>query len=216
MASFRQPRHHIQTVVGNAKMKGLTIILTLLTFQTFGQDALDLPDTNWTDTTYKPIVLQSITTDKGVIEYDYGKNAIIYLSYPDFTELCSKRTKQNWRGKEYKTLLDRLDSIASTTDTIKLYDYNTELDYLTSDLIKKGQGQVYDKINKHFVDTITHRLEKYGAQAHRFYYLPDKRAFFAVMELSGILEHDKDQIQALGEHYNNYLKLYDRLREIGK
>jgi hypothetical protein len=69
--------------------------------------------------------------------------------------------------------------------------YLDHLDYLVSVELKNGNTRVFYKKQKTFVSTISHRLERYGKYAHRFFYFPDKRPFFSTMELSGILD-EKD------------------------
>ena len=74
-----------------------------------------------------------------------------------------------------------------------------------------GNAKVYYKKQKLFVDTITHRLERYGGNADRFFYLPDKRPFFAVQEFFGILDNN-DDLFGKG-HFDAYVKEGEKLLE---
>ena len=66
-----------------------------------------------------------------------------------------------------------------------------DFDYIVSDQLQKGKAKVFYKRENAFVTNISHRLEKYGMYAHRFFYLPDNRPFFSTMEYSGILRKGK-------------------------
>ncbi|RAW00275.1 hypothetical protein [Pseudochryseolinea flava] len=193
-------------------MARLTIVLIFLSYHTSAQNTLR-ESTKWTDTTYTSVNLQAIPFGERIIHYDYGKVASIYLSYDNVQDVCKKWTKMGW-GHRYKDLLKTVKSMATKSDTIKVYECSKELDYVTAELLSSGSGQVYDKFHGQSVSLIAHRLERYGSQAHRFYYLPDGRAFFAVCELTAIL--DPDPIQALQKNYHEYIGLGDRLQEIGK
>jgi hypothetical protein len=112
-----------------------------------------------------------------------------------------------------KAIIDFLDSASLKSDTIFIDDYYKlrDFDYLVSGQLIKGNANVFYKKQKSYVDRIWYRLEKYGEHGDRFFYLTDKRPFFAVMELSGII--DDNDVFGRG-HFQAYLKEGEKLASI--
>lgn len=70
------------------------------------------------------------------------------------------------------------------------------------------------KNQKAFIDTITHRLERYGGDAIRFFYLPDRRPFFAAKEFSGIPDNDDKPFRK--GRFEEYVKEGEKLQSLRK
>jgi len=61
-----------------------------------------------------------------------------------------------------------------TGDSIFIAAYQLgDFEYLVSNQIKAGMAKVYYKKQHLFVDTVYHRLERFGGDADRFFYLPE-------------------------------------------
>ena len=117
-------------------------------------------------------------------------------------------------------ILETHTRLVQTKLSLLTIEHNLDpvIDSLINDIII--QNNIYesqscgDYLKKLFVDTITHRLERYGGNADRFFYLPDKRPFFAVQEFSGILDND-DDLFGKG-HFDAYVKEGEKLQSIRK
>lgn len=166
---------------------------------------------DWSDVTYKPIVLKEFKMDQKIIAYDYGKNAMIYLDYHTVRDTCFLRSQEPWKKAEYKLLLNYIDSLSNKTDTIFINDINSTLDDITYDLLGRAKAKIFDKKDKIYAEKIKYRVEKYGLYAYCFFYFQDYKPFFSVMVASGIAENN--------QHFSDpdeLMKLYSKLREIGK
>jgi len=118
--------------------------------------------------------------------------------------------------QDYQKIIHFFDSASLKSDTIfiDIYYKLHHFEYLVSRQLIDGSAKVYYKKQKNFVDTIFHRLERYGGNADRFFYLPDKRPFFAVQEFSGILDNNDD---LLGKgHFDAYVKEGEKLQSLRK
>lgn len=142
---------------------------------------------DWTDTTFIPVNLTPTIQDKKVVAVDIGQKATIYISKKLLRQDAVKSTS-DYNKKDISKILHFIDSASAKNDTIFIDQYLAHLDYLISDELQNGNVKVFYKKQKSFVPTISHRLEKYGKYAHRFFYLPDKRPFYSTMEISGILD----------------------------
>ena len=169
----------------------------LLTNLLFGQTSNQQQNPNatrdkydWTDTTFILVNLTSTIQDKKIVSVDIGQKATIYISKKLLRQNAVKSTG-NYNKKNTTKIIHFIDSASTKNDTIIMDQYLAYLDVLISDELQAGNAKVYYKKQKTFVPTITHRLEKYGMYAHRFFYLPDNRPFFSTMEMSGILEKGK-------------------------
>ena len=171
------------------------------------------PSDNWEDSSRYSVALQNNMPGKKILKFDATRPAIIYFTFDDIRNLCLDNVKNK---EEYKDLLIYFDSASFKNDTITFTENNNGMNELISDLLKKGSGSVYDRNQKRFADTIYHRQEKYAAEAWRFFYFPDKRSFFGIMEFSGIMEEEKDPMKTLGKHAGEYNQLADRLKRIWK
>lgn len=173
-------------------------------------------DLNWKDSTYKIIPLQNKLTGKRIIEYNGLRPAIIFLAYDDVRNTCLERLKNEPGKEEYKDLLNFFDSMTTGKDTIKLSENNNELNKMVSDLLMKGQAKVFGINRQKFMDSISYRDEKYGTELWRFYYLPYKRPFFAIMESSAVVEENNNLMKTLGKNPGEYKQLSDKLKKIWK
>jgi hypothetical protein len=143
---------------------------------------------DWHDTTFVFVNLQETITDRKIVVIEIGQKAIIYLK----EKLLRKYAVQNSNDfNEYSKIIHLLDSVSGSNDTITIDQYLPHFDYLVAEQLENGNAKVFYKKIKSFVPQISHRLEKYGMYAHRFFYLPDKRPFFSTIEFSGIIEDDK-------------------------
>jgi len=160
----------------------------------------------WDDTSY--IVVKLIDTIKSskIVWLNIGKKATISLNLYDILKEVKKSKPEN-----LKRINKFLDSASLMSDTI-LVDDLSDFNYIVSDLLQKGKARVFYKKENIFVTAISHRLEKYGKYAHRFFYLPDSRPFFSTMEYSGILEKGK-YFSDPGELGELYKKLSSERKE---
>ncbi|MBI2722723.1 MAG: hypothetical protein HYX39_11170 [Bacteroidetes bacterium] len=144
------------------------------------------------------------------MSYNIGEKAIIYLRNDSLLKYA-KTSLSNCipsEKKDYSKIVKLLTSNKAINDTLFVNKDIYGFDYLVSIQLLSGNAKVFYKKHKIFVDTISHRLEKYGMYAHRFYYLPDKRPFFSVMEYSGIIEN--------GRYFsdpNELIKFAEKLRD---
>ena len=164
---------------------------------------------DWNDTTYHRLRTIDYDNSIKVLKYDVGKRAIIYLSVFDFIKHCEHIED---RFSERKRIGEIIDSLSRAQDTtiINTDILGYDLDYLVVDLIRAGKSKIYDKEKMIYVNEIFHRLEKAGTMASRWFYFPDKRAFYSNLEFTGIIEN-----RVYFSDHEELRKLYDRLREIG-
>ena len=173
----------------------LTIYFFLISGNLFCQDSTVISRKSpWNDSTFISVILKqsSLNTSK-VVSYNIGEKAIIYVRNDSLLKLA-KISLSNClpsENKYYTKIVRLLTSNKSNRDTTFINKYLYGFDYLISNQLLTGDAKIFYKRPKLFVDTISHRLEKYGMYAHRFYYLPDGRPFFSVMEYSGIIENGR-------------------------
>jgi hypothetical protein len=154
----------------------------------------------WEDTTLIVVKLKDTTLSPKVVSIDIGKKATIFLGLSNVLREVEKAETGN-----IETIKKYLDSARQVSDTIFIGDL-LYFDYIVSNLLQNGDAKVFYKKENVFIETISHRLEKYGMYAHRFFYLPDNRPFFSTMEYSGILERGK-----WVSDRNELGKLFDKL-----
>lgn len=193
----------------------LLIILLLITWTDLFSQKINTGEKlpSWQDTTFISVKLRDIITGSKVVSVDIGKKAIIYVKLKPLLAIARENLTNEFVRDWYKTIIDFLDSASLKGDTIFIEDYSSlrHFEYLVSSQLIEGNASVFYKRQKSFVDTISHRLERYGGKADRFFYLPDKRPFFAVSEISGILDKNNE----LGSgHFQAYLKEGEKLASI--
>jgi len=142
---------------------------------------------NSTDTTFIPVSLQDTSKEKTIVVVDIGQKATIYLK-AKLLRQSAVEVLNDFNKEELSKIIQLLDSESLKNDTFFVDPYLSYFDYLVSEQLQKGNAKVFYKKIKSFVPTISHRKERYGTYAHRFFYLPDKRPFFSTMETSGILD----------------------------
>jgi len=170
-------------------MKIPFIILALfVTTYSFAQKKTKEP--NWADTTYILVKLLDTIKNNKIVVIDIGQKATIYLS-AKLLKRDAIKSSNDYNKKDITKIIVLLDRLSLKSDTIILDQFMAHLDYLVSDELQNGYAKVFYKKQHIFVEGISHRLEKYGMYAHRFFYLPDKRPFFSTMEYSGIIEDGK-------------------------
>jgi len=181
----------------------------------FCQDSTVISKKNpWNDSAFIRLVLkQSSLNANKVVSYNIGEKAIIYVRNDSLLKLAKIWLSNCMPSerKDYNKIVNLLTSNKSNKDTLFINKYLYRFDYLISAQLLNSTAQVFYKKLKLFVDTISHRLEKYGMYAHRFYYLPDERPFFSVMEYSGIIEN--------GRYFsdpNELMKFAEKLRDCMK
>jgi hypothetical protein len=170
---------------------------------------------SWRDTTYIPVVLRDSIVDSKVASVNIGKKAIIYIKLKPLLAEAKENLTNEFVRTEYNAIIHFLDSASLKGDTIFIDDYYnlSHFEYLVSSQLIEGNAKVLYKRQKSFVDTISHRLERYGGNADRFFYLADKRPFFAVNELSGILDNN----HAVGSgQFQAYVKEGEKLASVRK
>ncbi len=193
------------------QMAKLLFLIVIFHLESFGQIRDSIVRPNWSDTTYKIIVLKTNLNDKKIIKYVQGTRSIIYFNLSDIRDLLSEKAHEDGEAKDYAYLLSCLDSIAKATDTISLSCYDNQFKVIADELLVKGDAIIYDRAKKEFPATIASRLEKYSSVAIRFFYLKDLKPFFANLEYSGILEDD-NYLSDSAELF----KAGEKLREVGK
>ena len=190
----RKPRKRYATFLDGHEMKKNIYILIFISLTFFCAGQTSAPQQNpthdkynWTDTTFIPVNLTPTIQDKKIVAVDIGQKATIYINKKLLRQNAVKSTS-DYNKKDISKIIHFIDSASAKKDTIFIDQYLAHFDYLISDELQNGNAKVFYKKQKSFVPTITHRLEKYGKYAHRFFYLPDKRPFFSIMEMSGILD----------------------------
>lgn len=163
-----------------------------------------------TDTSTKNVQLMPLNAGQKVVMIKIGEKAIIYLSVKAVKQ-CAFQLESDFGYKETSKIIQIIKEQSAMHDTIVLEQYLTELDFLVSALLKKGNASVYYSKTQSFVPAISHRLEKYGMYAYRFFYLPDNRPFYSVMEVSGIIENNKYMSDP-----KELMKLGEKLVDMGK
>jgi len=166
-------------------MKSLfAIILLLVATDLFSQAAGD----DWRDTTYIPSDLVRTLPGRKVVRIQIGDKATLFLSGEVLRD--SAAASLSFESPKSK-IIALYDSKAGMGDTIDMNQYMDGLDYLIAGQLREGTASLYYKQPKQWVTAISYRLEKYGMYAYQFFYLPDRRPFFAIMRYSGIIENDK-------------------------
>jgi hypothetical protein len=196
----------------------ITIIISLLLFSLnlFSQKAKrNLTKPSWKDIKFISVELKNNIKDNKIVAVDIGQKAIIYLNLKPMITEAKANLSNDFVKEYYQKIIYFFDSASLKSDTVFIDEYYKlrHLEYLVSHQLLKGHAKVYYKKQKSFVDTVTHRLERYGGNAERFFYLPDKRPFFAVLEFSGILD-DNDDLSGKG-HLDAYIKEGEKLANIG-
>jgi hypothetical protein len=143
----------------------------------------------WSDTTYVSVNLLDSLYGKKLVVVDIGDKATIYMRFKDFRKLCIKN-RNEFNKEDINTMITTLDSNSKNQDTVYIDSSLPMAHIIISKQLQKGAAKVYYKKQKRFVDSISHRLERYGKYAYRFFYLTDQRPFFASIEYSGIIDDD--------------------------
>ncbi len=198
------------------------LILGLVAVTSFASAQSDTVhmNTNWDDTTYYPIKLYGFTAQR-ILEYNFGHNAAILLDYDFVLKACMADTaEEGYFGEKAKESLRVLDSLLAVyrDDTIVDNEYSSGIRHIMAKCINKGDVKVFDKGKQVYVDVITNRLERYGEMADRFYYLPGIKPFYSVDEYSGIIDNPTDtaSVRRHKNHYKEYVKMGEKLKECGK
>ena len=179
----------------------ITLLTFLITTFVFSQQQSKGPD--WKDTTYILVNLHDTINYNKIVVIYMGEKATIYLSAKLVKQDAIKRSN-SFNKKDISKIIVLLNELSLKSDTLIPDPLIRDLDYLVSDQLQNGNAKVFYKKTNSFVPTISHRLEKYGMYAVRFFYLPDKRPFFASMEYLGIIENNKyhsdpEELMKLGE-----------------
>ena len=167
------------------------------------------------DTTYLPVTLKSNMDGDKIIAVEIGKKAIIFIPLQPVLEEAKANLQNEFIRKNNNDIIRFLNSASRNSDTIFIDNHYRlrRFEYLVSHQLEAGNAKVYYKREHAFVDTISHRLERYGGNADRFFYLPDRRPFFAVQEYSGILDSEDDLGQG---HYTAYVNEGEKLASLRK
>jgi hypothetical protein len=193
------------------------ISIFFLSAGAFGQKTKKPGKTSsWRDTTFLIVKLNDTISDKKVVAVDIGKKAIIYVKLKPMMLEARENLSNDFVKDNYQKIISYFNSASSKSDTILISEYLNlrHLEYLVAHQLIGGNANVYYKKQKIFVGAISHRLERYGGNADRFFYLPDKRPFFAIQEYSGMLDND-DDVFAKGR-YDAYVKEGEMLQSIRK
>jgi len=163
----------------------------------------------WSDTAFIMVNLRDSIINGKILLIDIGQKATIYVNKQIIRNNASE-SLPDFNRPAFTRIIKILDSASSTSDTITMDIFTHDLydiGYLVSEQLQKGNAKVFYKKENRFVPNISHRLEKYGMYAHRFFYLPDKRPFFSVMEYSGIIENGKYH-----SDYNELIEVAEKIK----
>ncbi|MBX2925040.1 MAG: hypothetical protein KF746_22755 [Chitinophagaceae bacterium] len=179
----------------------LLLFIVFVTKSLFAQHKKSSP--GWAETKFISVKLNDPTREKKIVAVEIGAKATIYLRL-NMLRQNAIDIKDDFNNEDVSKIISILDSSSKFSDTIHIDNYLSHFDYLVSQQLQSGNALVYYKKIKSFVPVISHRLEKYGMYAHRFFYLPDKRPFYSTMEYSGIIENNKyfsdpNELVKLGE-----------------
>jgi hypothetical protein len=196
-------------VVSNAMRQSLLIIILLLFVPAlFSQSGHRNNKSTKQDTSFISVVLRDIHFDKTLI-IEVGEKARIYVSGDSIKNEATSFLTNDFVRDEYTPIIKFLDSSYKEVDTVAVAFYKfINLQYLVSRQLKNGYAKVFYKRQNAFVDTIFHRRERYGGHGDRFFYLPDKRPFFGVIEITGIIDNDAF---FSGKYYDDYVKEGEKL-----
>jgi hypothetical protein len=156
------------------------------------------------DTTFTIVNLDTNFSKNQILVYELGEKAILFFPF----QILKKEAKEI----NDTTAIRYLDSIDNSKDTIAI-DFRSpyfDIQYHLSMLLKKGNVKIFYKRENSFVSNIMHRQERYGKYVNRFFYLPDHRPFYSIME----------EIVYLGpgvlSNYNELINLGDKLKSLYK
>ncbi|MEO6454667.1 MAG: hypothetical protein ABIN97_11360 [Ginsengibacter sp.] len=199
-------------------MRHIIIIISILLVSTnlFSQTPKNRGRiSSWRDTTFITVALKDTSVDNKIVAVNIGLKATIYVKLTPLINEAKEKLSNDFVKDEYKKIIHFLNSASVKGDTIFIDDYYNldHFETLISHQLIDGNAKIYYKKQKAFVDTISHRLERFGGNADRFFYLPDKRPFFAATEYTGILV----QSEELGKgHFDTYVKEGEKLQSITK
>lgn len=167
----------------------------------------------WSDTAFNIVELNDTIKDNKVVKIGIGDKATIYMKLKPMLTEASQNLSNDFVKEDYQKIIHFFDTASKKNDTTFLSYYFAlpYFEYLVSRQLINGNAKVFYKKQKSFVNEISHRLEKYGGNVDRFFYLPDKRPFFAVKEYSGIL--DESNPLGLG-HYDAHVKEGEKLSSL--
>jgi len=186
----------------------LTILLLLFTTAVLSQTGQRRKKSTKNDTTFIAVALRDTHFDKTLI-IEVGEKAKIYVSGDSIINEATGYLSNDFVRDEYSPIIKFLDSSYKKDDTVLIAFYKlTNLKYLVSKQLQKGYAKVFYIRQNIFVDTIFHRRERFGGHGDRFFYLPDKRPFYGVIEISGIIDNEAF---LSGQYYNDYIKEGDKL-----
>ncbi len=194
----------------------LITILTLIVSTTLlGQDTKTKADKSpWSDTTFIVVKLYDTISDKKVVAVEVGKKATIYVKLKPMMLKATQNLSNDFVKENYKKIIAYFNAALSKGDTILISEYLnlSYLDYLIAHQLIAGNANIYYKKQNTFVGTISHRLERYDGNADRFFYLPDKRPFFAFIEYSGILDEGDGLLGT--KRYDTFAKEGEKLQSL--
>jgi len=197
-----------------------TLIIISILFSTtilFGQKPKKRgSSSSWHDTTFILVKLIDTIKDNKIVAVDMGEKATIFVKLRPMLIEARENLSNDFVKDNYNKIIRYFDSASLKSDTIFINEYYKlqDFEYLVSHQLIDGNAKVLYKKQKTFVDTISHRLERYGGNADRFFYLPDKRPFFAVTELTGILVKGEDLLN--NGHFDAYVKEGEKLLSMRK
>lgn len=156
------------------------------------------------DTTFTIVNLDNNFSKNQILVYELGEKAILYFPFQSL--------KKEAKETNDTTAIKYLDSMDNPKDTIAV-DFRSphfDIHYHLSMLLKKGDVRVFYKRENSFVSNIMHRQERYGNYVSRFFYLPDLRPFYSIMEL--IVSHGPGRFS----NYNELVNLGEKLQGLYK
>jgi hypothetical protein len=160
------------------------------------------------DTAFAVVQLNTLTVSKTLMII-VGQKAKVYVSGDSILKELENYPSNDFMKSRYKRINEFLDSSFRINDTATALIFQLfGLEDLVAGQLKRGLAKVYYIKEQTFVDIIYHRLERYGSDADRFFYLPDKRPFFFNKEMSGIID---SKAMFSGKYYEEYKNQGDKL-----
>ena len=186
----------------------LIILFLLFTTALFSQTRHGRSKSTKKDTSFISVALRDTHFDKTLI-IEVGEKANIYISGDSIINEATEYLSDDFARDEYNPIIKFLDSAYKERDTVSIAFYKiSNLQNLVSKQLQNGNAKVFYKRQNLFVDTIFDRRERFGGHGDRFFYLPDKRPFYGVIEISGIIDNEAF---LSGQYYQDYIKEGDKL-----
>ena len=128
------------------------------------------------------VELKDTILDNKIVIYDIGNKSRVFLSL-NLLMITAKELSTNYNKRNYNKVIKYLKKESLKNDTIIINDYSLGLfDYMVERLLQNGNAKVFYKKLNIFVPVIYHRQERYAQFISTYFYLPDFRTFFSIVD----------------------------------